>query len=719
MSTISTFTDNQASGESDNEVILPALREDIDLLEGPRKKDGSPTWTLHDPVRNKYFRIGWLEFEILARWDANEVSRLVERVNKETTLHTSNEYVLSFLNFLRTNQLLKIHGEQSIKFLCDQASSLKKSFFSWFLHNYLFIRIPICKPDRFLEATLPYIRFVYSRRFLIVFITITLFGLYLGMRNWDLFQSTFLYFFSVEGLTLFMIAVFLAKVVHELGHAYTAKLYGLRVPTMGIAFLVLWPVLYTDTSDAWKLPSRRQRLSIAAAGMLAEIGLAGIATLIWSFLPDGPVRSAVFMVATTTWIITLLVNSNPFLRFDGYYFLSDFLEIQNFQDRSFMLAKWKLREFLFGFDEPCPDSEPERTMRIMMIYAYCTWLYRLVLFITIALLVYFLFFKLAGIFLMLVEIGWFIAKPVTNEIKVWMSMRDKIKWNKNTIASTAITGAFLLLLIIPWNTHLSLPALLKYEEHTRIYATTSAQIKEVKINYGDTVKKGQMLFILESPELENKIHQSALKVNILQLQLARQSTHGDYLENRIIIQNQLAEAITEHQGHIQLQNQLQITAPFDGEIVEMDNDLKKGRWINNRLPLALLVSKGNVVIEAYLTEKNLARISIGNKGRFYAENTDQNPVSVQLTDIDNANTTVLDEPYHASIYGGNIATTQDKQGKLMVNETIYRVILIPDESSIQSEQLSRGTVRIKGTPESFLVRIWKYVSAVLLRESGF
>ena len=145
------------------------------------------------------------------------------------------------------------------------------------------------------------------------------------MRNWDVFQSTFIYFFSTEGLFLFLLAVFLAKIVHELGHAYTAKLYGLRVPTMGIAFLVLWPVLYTDTSDAWKLPNRRQRLSIAAAGMLAEIGLAGIATLLWSFLPDGPIRSALFMVATTTWIITLLINSNPFLRFDVYFFLSDFL----------------------------------------------------------------------------------------------------------------------------------------------------------------------------------------------------------------------------------------------------------------------------------------------------------------------------------------------------------------------------------------------------------
>ncbi len=263
------------------------------------------------------------------------------------------------------------------------------------------------------------------------------------------------------------------------------------------------------------------------------------------------------------------------------------------------------------------------------------------------------------------------------------------------------------------------PALLKHEEHTKIVATTSARIKEVLVSYGDTVKKGQTLFILESPELANKIHQSSLKVDILRLQLARQSTHSDYLENRMIIQNQLAEAITEQRGHIELQKKLHIYAPFDGEIVELDSSIDKGRWINNKLPLALLVSKENVVIEAYLTENNLKRIEIGNTGRFYPENTDQNPVNVQIVDIDNANTTVLDEPYHASIYGGDVAVSNNKNGKLMVNETLYRVLLVPDEGSISAEQLSRGTVRIKGTPESILMRSWKYVSAVLLRESGF
>ena len=91
-------------------------------------------------------------------------------------------------------------------------------------------------------------------------------------------------------------------VLHEMGHALTARHFGCRVPAMGVAFLVMVPVLYTDTNDAWKLQSRRARLLIGAAGMLAELTLAVWATLLWCFLPDGPLRAGVFLLASTTWI---------------------------------------------------------------------------------------------------------------------------------------------------------------------------------------------------------------------------------------------------------------------------------------------------------------------------------------------------------------------------------------------------------------------------------
>jgi len=159
----------------------------------------------------------------------------------------------------------------------------------------------------------------------------------------------------MKGVFLYALTLFFVKMLHELGHAYTARHYGLRVPTMGLAFLIFWPMFYTDNSDAWKLRKRTSRMAIAGAGTLVELGLAVPATFLWSFLPDGPLRSACFLIAATTWISSLLINLNPFLRFDGYYLLSDFLNVPNLQARAFALGKWHLRRFLAGIESPCPD----------------------------------------------------------------------------------------------------------------------------------------------------------------------------------------------------------------------------------------------------------------------------------------------------------------------------------------------------------------------------
>jgi len=89
-------------------------------------------------------------------------------------------------------------------------------------------------------------------------------------------------------------------------------------------------------------------LAIGAAGMIVEIAIAILCTSLWHFLPDGAVRSSVFSIATATWVLTLLINLNPFMRFDGYFLLSDYLGVANLQQRAFSLARWRLRELLFA-----------------------------------------------------------------------------------------------------------------------------------------------------------------------------------------------------------------------------------------------------------------------------------------------------------------------------------------------------------------------------------
>ena len=125
-----------------------------------------------------------------------------------------------------------------------------------------------------------------------------------------------------------------------------------------------------------------------------------------------------FLLATTTWVSTVLINASPFMRFDGYFLLSDFLQMPNLHARAFALARWDLRERLFALGEPAPEHFPA-ARRGLILFAWATWIYRLVLFLGIAALVYHFFIKALGIFLFLVEIVWFIARPLWSEIGAW------------------------------------------------------------------------------------------------------------------------------------------------------------------------------------------------------------------------------------------------------------------------------------------------------------
>jgi putative peptide zinc metalloprotease protein len=156
--------------------------------------------------------------------------------------------------------------------------------------------------------------------------------------------------------------------------------------------------------------------------MKVELYLAMIATFLWSFTPIGIFKSILFIIATTSWISSLLINISPFLRFDGYYALSDITNSKNLQPRSFAITRWFIRKNILGIEEAKPELLSKQKEIFFIIYALGTWIYRFFLFLGIAVLVYHYAFKILGIVLFLVEIIYFVFLPIYKELKVWWSI---------------------------------------------------------------------------------------------------------------------------------------------------------------------------------------------------------------------------------------------------------------------------------------------------------
>ncbi|KAA0680589.1 HlyD family efflux transporter periplasmic adaptor subunit [Roseomonas genomospecies 6] len=699
------------------ETPLPPLRDDLALLPGPPTHEGAPTWTLHDPAANRFLRIGWLEFEILQRWPLGRADAIAQAIARETPLAVSAEEVLHFVQFAERGELLHPIGPQGTARMAQRVAARRQHPLKWLLKNYLFLRVPLVRPDGFLRATLPLVRPLFTRGFLLLVLVVAMLGLHLIGRQWDSFTHSFLHLFTLEGAALGGAALLFAKIIHEMGHGYAARLSGCRVPAMGVAFLVLMPVLWTDTTEAWRLTSRRKRLLIDAGGMLAELTVAAFASLAWSFLPDGPLRSGVFMLAGTTWIMTLAVNLNPLMRFDGYFLLADALDIPNLQDRSFAMGRWWLRERLFGLGAPPPEVQTPGRRRFMIGYAFAIWVYRFLLFMGIALLVYHLFFKLLGLFLMIVEIGWFIVRPIVSELAAWMAQRRAMRWNRNSVTTLAAVGLLAAAFLVPWRSEVTAPALLHAERQAVLYALHAGQVRTLPEGIGAGLDADAAAFVLESPDLSYRIAQAERQVRLYQVQANAQAADPEQASQLPVTWQQMEGAVADLETLTAQRHEMTVRAPFTGRVLELADHLRPGAWVAAKEPLALLVAPDSVVAEAYVAEADLSRLTAGAPARFVPEDGSR-PIPLRLRSIDALATRELDSAELASTQGGGVAARTLPNGKTVTEEAVYRATLAPVDG-LTLPHASRGTVLIEGERESRGRRLWRIAVGVLIRESGW
>ncbi|WP_420065143.1 HlyD family efflux transporter periplasmic adaptor subunit [Pectobacterium colocasium] len=699
---------------------LSPLRDELILHAGPANRDGSPSWTLEDPLRGLYFRIGWAEMAMLSRWSIGDAAQIVAEVNQTSALTLDDSDVQYFNRFLLANSLTRVSGDEALAQFSRQIEQSRVSIWRKLLKNYLFFRIPLWHPDRFLGATLPWVEPFFSRTFLKLTLLVAVLGLFLAGRQWETFKHTFLHFFTLEGAALAGLTLCVTKILHEFGHAYTCKRFGARVATMGIAFLVMMPVLYTDTSGSWKLTRRRQRMAIGAAGMMTELVLAAWATLAWSFLPDGMLRSAAFMLATTTWIMTLAINLSPLMRFDGYFLLSDALQVPNLQNRGFAIGRWQMREWLFGLGDAPPEHFPRWLQRTLVGYAFAVWIYRFFLFTGIAILVYHMAFKLLGMLLFAIEIGYFVVMPVVNEVREWSKRRKDYRMNRNMTTTLTVSAVVLLLLMIPWQRSVYAPALLRAEQQSSLYMPVPAMIQRIEVQVGQPVQAGQTLFTLSSDALAHERQQLERQIVTLNWQSTFQVFNKEAAGDHQRVKQELDAALQKLQVLQRQSAQLTVRAPIDGVVVDMATPLETGEWLGQGEWLAVVTKPTGGRVEAFVSEKDWQRLRTGAKGTFYLQDVSRS--SLPLTIVEIASTATRDlnaAPELASIYGGDIATLSDAQRKLHPEQAVYRVLLsLPDDYRAQPQVL-RGTVVMDGEAQSLLIRGWKVVSAVLIRELSF
>ncbi|MCB1558009.1 MAG: efflux RND transporter periplasmic adaptor subunit, partial [Alphaproteobacteria bacterium] len=512
--------------------------------------------------------------------------------------------------YLDKNQLLVSRKNQ------EKKTSGDIPFYQKIIHNYLYFTIPLFHPQNFLERTVDYVAPFLSSGMTKIMMVALLILSFITFGRWEEFARTFHEQTALDSMVYVAMTFAFIKIIHEWAHAYTATKYKVPVPHMGIAFIVLYPILYTETTASWKLKNKYERMAIGLAGVRAELFLATIFLLLWHAAPTGGILQTLsFYGVAVSLISSVLVNLNPLMRFDGYYILSDWIGIENLQTRACAFARVSLRNTIFGIGEHHPELLSSSRARFLTFFGYALLIYRFFLFTGIAILVYHMVFQPLGIVLAAIELWFFILKPILGELKIWKSNVRKIlaSWRARWVFGISL--AVMSITCLPISNSVTSSSIISAKNLWSAYLPNAAILTEKFVEEGGAVKKDQPLMAFISPELETE--EKLVQNQIVKLQaMKRQKSAGQSNEESNELDNQLSIAVTRLKNIQEQKNNLLIKAPFNGTVTDMMEGVRTGRTFSSRDKLFSVVEEGNQTLTTYISERDVARIKEGSRGEF-------------------------------------------------------------------------------------------------------
>jgi hypothetical protein len=362
----------------------PCLRTDISIIQQVYR--GETSFVVKDLAAGKYFRFGAAEVRVLRAFDGQHTPDEIAASLAGEGMRVSSQAVESFARTMANagflDRALEERTTLQIERLRAERNVRRRP--ALFRGEVLRMRWSFGDPDTLLTRTLPYLDWMFGRSFVLVSLGLfALYGALLGAR-WDEFGAALASTYSLSALTLANVVVFwvMAAVViliHELGHAYACKHFGGEVREMGFMLIYFQPAFYCNVSDAWSFPERRARLWVTAAGGWIQLCVTSVATIVWwAAVPNTLLANAAVAAMLIGGASTLLTNANPLLPLDGYFALTDWMEIPNLRLRAFAHFRWWMQRHVLRLDVPEPPATP-RERRVFMIYGTLATVYTTVI----------------------------------------------------------------------------------------------------------------------------------------------------------------------------------------------------------------------------------------------------------------------------------------------------------------------------------------------------
>ncbi len=487
-----------------------------DLVTNRQVHQGQAWYVVKDPIGLNYYRFRPEEYALLEMLDG-EAS--LEDLKDDFELkfpprRITVDEVSRFVSTLHRSGL--VIGDRPGQGPQLNERRKQKVWMEWktWMRSIMCLRFRGIDPDWILNKITPWIGWIFSPPALITFLIYILSALMLVLANFETFRSKlpeFHQFFAAGNWFYLAAALGITKVIHEFGHGMSCKYYGGECHEMGFMLLVFTPCLYCDVSDSWMLPSKWKRMMIGAGGMYIELIMAATATYLWWNSHEGIFNQMCLNVMFVSSVSTLLFNANPLMRFDGYYILSDMLEIPNLRTKATTSLGRIAKKWCLGMKLQDDPFLPKRHQALFALYAVASTLYMWILMTSIFLFVWNAMkpyrMEALGRGLALFGMYGLIYRPISGIYKFLKvpGRRDEVKSLNMSITAAVVTLIIAGIGLIPLSQRVWCAAELRPRGEETVYVTVDGRLEELLVAAADRVEKGQELARFSNIDLELQI----------------------------------------------------------------------------------------------------------------------------------------------------------------------------------------------------------------------
>ena len=670
--------------------------------------NGKPTYVVRDPVTAQTHRFSAQDYQLFISVDQTrtlkESVELLIAKKRITTEQTDDFY--RFVVHLHQMGLLTLplsDGSTLYKRYKQRMDAQKKGRFL----KLMFMKVPLAQPDKWLGTTKHIVAPLFTMTaFWIWLLCLSVCGFIL-LVNWQEFVNPLGTMLTLSNVPILWALLVGLKTFHELGHAYACKHFGGTVPEMGAMIMMGTPCAYVDASSSWSFPNRWHRMTVALAGMYFESMLAMVAVVVWLCTETGQLHSAAQYAIVLSTVVTIGFNANPLMRYDGYFILSDLVNIPNLHRDAKSAASGLIKWVLYGL-KPKAVTTSRSVQVAMTVFGLACMIYGVTVAIGIATLL------ILAVPIVGPVIAFFVSGlPVVRLVQKWVMYvasskeLESVRVRAVCVASGLTIAILIGIFAIPISGHVQSLGIVHRKEEQSVRASVSGFLVSTRTENVALVEPQQVLYRLENSELEVQRSEIQSLVQQLNIQLQTQlNVPGKQSEQ---IQLQLANA-RQQLEHIELQiGRLDLSAQNAGEFIPPPDSPKKGKFVRQGESLGT-ICRGPWIVHAMLTADQWSSIeSVRDKpvGITLVGNTQQS-LTGRIVSGDIAGTKKIDEAALTHSGGGNIAVSQD----MLATENFFDVVIEIDANSV--DKLNRpikvgmsSIVDLQSEPET--------VGSILLR----